>query len=65
MGAELIIIGSTSALVAVGAFSGAVRETLRLTSLRALYDNVVQEPVPETILVMFEGLGEDDGDLSK
>jgi hypothetical protein len=56
----ILIIGTMGTLVAVGAFSGAVHETLKLTSLRALYNQVVEEPVPESIMIVFGSLGEDN-----
>jgi hypothetical protein len=63
VGVEILIIGGVSTLLAVGSFGGAVHETLKLTSLRALFDQVIEEPVPDSIMVVFESLGgDDDGD---
>ena len=60
MGADLIVIGAASGLVAVGAFGGAVRETFKLTSLRSLFEQVVAEPVPDSILIVLDSLGDDE-----
>lgn len=60
---EIFIAGSLGAVVSLGAFGGAVRETLRLSTLRELFNEVLSEPVPEDILVLVKSLGGDeDGD---
>jgi hypothetical protein len=58
---EMVLIGSVTALITVCAFGGAVRETFRLTSLKLLYDPVVQEPIPDRLILVLNSLGEDDG----
>jgi hypothetical protein len=63
MGAELLAIGGVTSVIAIGAFGGAVRETLLLVHLRKLFNDVVEEPVPDSIMVVFNSLGdEQNGD---
>lgn len=60
MGPELLVIGGVASVVAIGGFAGAVRETLLLEQLKQLFNNVVEEPVPDRIMIVFQSLGEDD-----
>lgn len=53
---QIVAAGGTCGLAAVAAFSGAVRETFKLQSLRQEYNEVVSEPVPERFTELLKGL---------
>lgn len=62
MVSELMAVGVLGAGISVASFGGAVRETFHLSShnLKRVWDDVIEEPVPERfkqLLASFEGDG--------
>lgn len=60
---ELIAAGVLGAGVSAATFGGAVRETFRLSShnLKRVWDDVVEEPIPERFHHLLDSLESDGG----